>query len=275
MAQSSYDGAPIGARMTEVKLPHLPEDYDVQINRTIPYYESFIKETINLLLARETPPKLWLDTGCGTGKIVREALNVFPATRFVLADPSEKMLDQAKAKLEGEERVRFLDPACTQDLKCLVSARPDVITAIQCHHYLSKEERRKAVSACFDILSDGGIFVTFENIRPLTVQGVEIGKKNWGRYQSGMGKSRSEVAAHLARFDREYFPLTVEEHLELLRTTGFGTVEIALVLVHEGRFLLHKITGTEVGKICRPAHNAVDMATVAHPFSSQHHQRSC
>ena len=219
-------GGPIWFRMTDGTLYHLPDDYDVQINRTIPYYAEFIKETINLLLSMESPPKLWLDTGCGTGKIVTMALDLFPETHFLLADPSEKMLDQAKKKLETQERVRFLDPVCTQDLRVLVTESPDVITAIQCHHYLSKGERKKAVRACFDMLADDRTFVTFENVRPLTAVGIEIGKKNWGRFQRGMGKSRSEVESHLARFDREYFPITVIEHLELLRDAGFSTVEL-------------------------------------------------
>jgi tRNA (cmo5U34)-methyltransferase len=212
--------------MTGGSLPHLPKDYDVQINRTIPYYDQFIGETINLLLSMDRPPTLWLDTGCGTGTIVRAALDIFPDTRFLLADPSEKMLEQAKRKLEGLGRVRFLEPSGTQDLKGMVTERPDVITAIQCHHYLSQEERIKAVGACFDILAKGGTYVTFENVRPLTNVGVSIGKKNWGHYQKKMGKSEVEVDAHLARFDHEYFPITVEEHLGLYRNAGFSTVEL-------------------------------------------------
>jgi tRNA (cmo5U34)-methyltransferase len=53
-----------------------------------------------------------------------------------------------------------------------------------------------------------------------------LGKKNWGRFQAGCGKSSMEVEAHLARFDKEYFPITVEEHLELYREVGFTTVEV-------------------------------------------------
>ena len=205
--------------------PHLPDDYDVQINRTIPYYGQFINETINLLLSMDSPPVLWLDTGCGTGTIVRAALDIFPRTRFLLADPSEKMLEQAKNKLDGQDRVRFLSPSGTQDLKGQMTERPDVITAIQCHHYLSKDERRKAVSTCFDLLSDGGVYITFENVRPLTGAGVRIGKRNWGHYQRSMGKSQAEVSAS-GPVRRRVFPYKVEEHLELYRQVGFSTVEL-------------------------------------------------
>ena len=212
--------------MTDRTLYHHPDKYDVQIDRTIPHYRDFLEETIGLLRSMEQQPKLWLDTGCGTGAIVNMALDSFPSTRFILADPSEKMLEQARNKLEGHERVTFLPPTCTQDLKGLVTERPDVITAIQCHHYLSREVRKNAVDVCFDLLAEGGTFVTFENVRPFTDLGIGIGKKRWGRYQSAMGKGEADVDKHLARFDSVYFPITVEEHLALLRGAGFRAVEL-------------------------------------------------
>ena len=61
--------------MTKGTLHHPPEEYDAQIIRTIPYYEEFIMETINLLRSMDRQPRLWLDTGCGTGKIVAVALD--------------------------------------------------------------------------------------------------------------------------------------------------------------------------------------------------------
>ncbi len=208
------------------RAPHPPEDYDAQIVRTIPYLDLMHQETINLASSLDRPPTLWLDTGCGTGTLVRTALDRLPHTRFLLADPSEQMLDRARKKLAGEERVQFLRPTGTQGLMGLIDKSPDVITAIQCHHYLSKVERKKAVEVCFESLQEGGLFVTFENIRPFTARGIEIGKRNWGRFQSEMGKSAAEVNTILARLDKEYFPITAEEHLALLREAGFRTVEL-------------------------------------------------
>jgi len=56
--------------------------------------------------------------------------------------------------------------------------------------------------------------------------GTEIGKRRWGRFQKANGRTVTDVEAHLARFDTEYFPITVEEHLDLLRRSGFETVEL-------------------------------------------------
>ena len=42
---------------------HRSEDYDLQITNTIPYYESFHDETLNIIKTILKEPKIWLDTG--------------------------------------------------------------------------------------------------------------------------------------------------------------------------------------------------------------------
>jgi tRNA (cmo5U34)-methyltransferase len=208
--------------------PHLAAVYDEQISMTIPYYHCFHDETVNAVKAAAVEPGLWLDTGCGTGTLVRKCLNVFPNTTFFLVDPSGEMMLQAKRKLDADAagRVRFLEPAATQQLDLKPDLHFDVVTAIQCHHYLSKEDRLAATRVCYHALNRGGIFITFENVRPLTAAGIEIGKQNWANYQISSGKESNQVKKHLERFDVEYFPITIEEHLELYRGCGFTAVEI-------------------------------------------------
>ncbi len=68
--------------------------------------------------------------------------------------------------------------------------------------------------------------MTFENIRPMTEIGVEIGKRNWRDYQLSMGRDPETVDSHLKRFDTEFFPMSVEEHLSVLRLIGFQATEL-------------------------------------------------
>ncbi|MCK9150402.1 methyltransferase [Methanobacterium alcaliphilum] len=208
--------------------PYISELYDAHVINTLPYYASYHQETINLIKSLPEKPKIWMDTGCGTGSLITKALRVFPKTQFLLLDPSEGMIDQAQKKFctLSKNRIKFLDPSPTQDFSQKLDEKVDVITAIQCHHYLSKNDRKKAVNICHDLLKDRGVFVTFENIRPLTENGVEIGKAYWKNFQLEQGKDEEEIDAHLARFDVEYFPITVEDHLTLLRESGFRLVEI-------------------------------------------------
>jgi tRNA (cmo5U34)-methyltransferase len=208
--------------------PHLPEDYDARISGVLPYYSSFHQETINFVKSLPFSPKMWLDTGCGTGSLVNKAIKEFPSTKFLLLDPSEGMLNQAMKKLSSYNaaRLEFLNASPTQDFSQELEEKPDVITAIQCHHYLSSDDRARATKVCYNLLKEGGVYITFENIRPLTEKGVFIGKRYWSKFQLTCGRTEEEVNEHLKRFDTEYFPITVEEHLKLLRNTGFGTVEL-------------------------------------------------
>jgi tRNA (cmo5U34)-methyltransferase len=169
-----------------------------------------------------------MDTGCGTGALVTQAIKRFPDTKFLMLDPSEKMLEQAREKLISctPEHLELLRAEPTQEFSQELNEKPDVITAIQCHHYLRLEDRSKAVRKCYELLQQNGIFITFENIRPLTQIGTDIGKRYWGRFQSTHGRAEEEIETHLRRFDTEYFPITIEEHLELLKKTGFQAVEL-------------------------------------------------
>ncbi len=200
-------------------------NYDEQIRGILPNYDLFHQETINLVKAALLKPRIWLDTGCGTGTFVEKALKHFPDTRFILADPSAEMLEEAEKKLSELNNVMFLKPISTQDLSIESIGSPDVITAIQSHHYLSKDERIRATKVCYDLLKEGGIYVTFENIRPRSDIGIEIGKRNWRIYQLSVGRDLEAVESHLMRFDTAFFPITVEEHFSLMKNVGFRVVE--------------------------------------------------
>lgn len=205
---------------------HSSKDYDAQISDTIPYYESFHTETLNLIKTISKEPEIWLDTGCGTGTLVEKALDTFKSTKFILADPSYDMLKLARQKLsQNTKRVIFLEPVETSEIS-LKHEKPDVITAIQAHHYLSLEGRMNTTEVCHDLLDENGLYVTFENIRPSTMEGVEIAKEYWKKFQIDKGRNREMVENHLKRFDTEYFPITVDEHISLLKKTGFKTFEV-------------------------------------------------
>ncbi len=208
--------------------PYAASQYDEQIRRTLRHYDLFHEETIRLVEAVNPHPDVWFDTGCGTGTLVEKAADVFRATRFILADPSMGMLEEAGKKLShyGAARVRILGPAATCGVSLDPEDSPDVITAIQSHHYHSMGWRRKATETSFSLLRPGGIFITFENIRPFTAKGIETALRMWRRFQLESGRKQADVERHIARLDTEYFPVTVEDHLRVYRGCGFGTVEL-------------------------------------------------
>lgn len=203
---------------------HTADQYDAEVAKTIPFYEEIHNQVIDLVKTYNPQVTSWLDTGCGTGTFVKKAISEFQGCSFFLNDPSEKMLEICKAKLKGE-KIKILGCHTTDEIK-LDDNSLDVITAIQSHHYLNREERAQSTLKCLSLLKQGGIYITFENVRPHSNETVKIGLERWEKFQLSIGKKPEDIRNHLKRFDTEFFPITVTEHLKLLYDTGFFTNEV-------------------------------------------------
>lgn len=202
---------------------HHATNYDSEICSTIPYYNQFHIETIELIKAIKSDAKKWLDTGCGTGNLIEKAIKEFANCSFYLADPSAEMMRICKSKFKNNA-VEFLGNVSSLNLPSDI--KTDIITSIQSHHYMDFESRIKATRRCYDILSSNGIYITFENVKPRTKKGIEIGLKKWGDFQLSKGKSIELVKKHIKRFDNNYFPIQIDKHIKILENVGFRTVEL-------------------------------------------------
>lgn len=215
--------------MSDNTTPHPAVEYDKSVRQTIPYYEEIHSEVIDLVKTLTPKVNCWLDTGCGTGYLVKTALPHFPGTSFILADPSAAMLQQAMERFHSlpEQRVRYLRDVSSENLGLYQNKiHPQVVTAILSHHYLLQPQRREATLICYRLLDRGGVFITVENIRPGTQNEINVGLDRWKRFQIEHGRSKSDVEEHAKRFNSQYFPVSIEDHLDLLHEAGFKTVNL-------------------------------------------------
>lgn len=196
--------------------------YDKEINNTIPYYSEFYNQTFDVIEQCDYKELHWLDLGCGTGSLEKLAIKRFSNPQFVLVDPSEKMLEKAKEKLK-DQNIQYI---CGNSVSIDFDSAFDVVTAIQSHHYMHEDERKKATENVYKSLKKGGIFISFENVVPEDTEIKEMELLRWGRYQQRHGKTEAETKAHNARCGVNYFPLTVPEHIRLLKQTGFQHVHV-------------------------------------------------
>lgn len=197
-------------------------EYDKKIKQTLPYYEEFYKQIIDVVKCKFKRSVSWLDVGCGTGKTAEIALNKLPIDRFVFCDNSLDMLDIAKSRFCSDKIEFMLCDAINLEF----NNEFDVVTAVQVFHYLSVEERKNAIQKCYEALNTSGIFITFENFAPDTETGKQLYLDRWKQYQLENGKNENEVYEHIARYGKDYFPITIDEHKKLMRDCGFDTVEL-------------------------------------------------
>ena len=209
--------------------------YDENITNVLPYYTEYHAQVIDVakMISSDKEGSIkWLDTGCGTGTLALRALGEIPDIAFTLCDPSEGMLEVAKEKLGGKN-ISFNN--VTSDALTYENEF-DIVTAIQSHHYYDIETRDIAVKKCYRALKNDGIFVTFENIRMSTEESDAIALNRWGQFLSDHGWTPEEVKAHQARRGVEMFPITIEQHLEMLKNAGFKSVDILWVSYMQAGF---------------------------------------
>ena len=197
-------------------------EYDKKIIQTLPYYEQFYEQVIELVKAYNHNAVRWLDIGCGTGKMGSVALENVDLEKFVFCDSSEEMIRIAKERFR-DYNVEF--SICdVQELAYIDEF--DIITAIQVNHYLRMDERKVALQKCYEALKNNGLFISFENFAPFTDLGKLVYLEKWKRYQMKQGKSLEECQKHINRYGKDYFPISLSENVELMKNCGFKVVEI-------------------------------------------------
>ena len=185
-------------------------------------YEKLMAKVSDIIFEHDPNPHIWLDTGCGTGGLVRDNLNRFPKTQFILSDPSGENISVAKEYMHGEQRCLYVQRR--MDELNFGDSTLDVITAILCHHYYSDiEQKRKAIRNCSRMLRDDGIMVTAEHMRH---EDQESADKEWLAHMRSSGLPDELAQNMIDRRDAEYFPMTESAIIALLKECGFKRAEV-------------------------------------------------
>ena len=195
-------------------------DFEKGMMCRIAGYEQLRIAVDDAVVSRIASPSSWLDTGCGTGGSIRLSVERHPGTRFTLADPSEDNLAKAKETIGA-----YGYAAGPTHLLDFPDSSFDAITSILSHHYYSdREQKRKAVSNCFRMLREGGVYVTVEHtVHPGEQDSYD---REWASYMRGRGLPEDRIEEMFERRDTVYFPMSEDELKALILSCGFSEAEV-------------------------------------------------
>lgn len=191
------------------------------LSKRIPGYAEIRKLISDTAFDHNPKPRIWLDTGCGTGVLVRDLLSRFGSTQFVLADPSDDNISECKSQMRGEQRCLYVTQPTD---KLNFGESLDVITAVLCHHYYrTKDERKIALANCFRMLKRSGLFFMVEHAR---FPDQDKKDSEWREFMRSNAMPDQFIERMIERRGTEYFPLTQEEHIVLLEEVGFKNINV-------------------------------------------------
>jgi SAM-dependent methyltransferase len=162
-----------------------------------------------------------LDLGTGDGRLLALLRADRPAMIGVGLDFSPLMLDAARERFAGDERVGLVGHDLTEPLPTL--GRFDAVVSSMAIHHLEHERKRSLYAEIFDVLEPGGTFANFEHVASAS-----------HRLHLAFYAAIDEPLEHEDPSDRL---LDVESQLAWLREVGFVDVdcywkwlEMALIL---------------------------------------------
>jgi SAM-dependent methyltransferase len=225
----------------------------LSFHAAIPLAREQIGVMLTLLDTRPEPVKSFIDLGCGDGILAAALLDKYPASRGVLADFSELMLEQAGIQLKDfADQLQFVnldyaDPTWVDKMLALnlpsrtgeLAARTvskgkfDAIVSRYSIHHQPDERKRVIYEDIFGLLAPGGWFINIEHILPSATLATDLLNDHIidGRYaievSNGGSKTRQDIAdIFLNRPDKETNLLTpIETQCDWLREIGFEQVD--------------------------------------------------
>lgn len=198
-----------------------PETYDSMRRKLIPSLDLLYESAADAVAASVPKGARILDLGAGTGLLSEAVLRRAPASRLLLMDHSESMLEKARQRFTRMPRVDI----APGDLRDPLPDGPfnAVISSLAIHH-LPHEEKQDLFRRIARVLTPGGVFVNVEQIAAPTEQ-IEVVYDR--RHEAHV--LRSQCPAEEWAAGRERMKLDIcadlETQLAWLRQAGFDKVD--------------------------------------------------
>jgi tRNA (cmo5U34)-methyltransferase len=195
--------------------------YDAQRRKVIPCFDDLYDTAIALIPHKREETFTALDLGAGTGLLTSLTLRKFPKAQLMVMDISEKMLQKARERFHGDNRVRFMM------MDYAASPLPEkfnlIISAMSIHH-LFDSEKKALFQRIYNALTPGGTFIHVELVKGATDYSERFCKNAWLDHLQKSGLSEEQLSVILERmsYDRT---TRLETQLHWMTTVGFEDVD--------------------------------------------------
>lgn len=215
--------------MSEIqkKFDDISKKYDEQRRKFIPCFDDFYGMLVSVASVNTENPKI-LDIGAGTGLLSEFLMKRYPKASFTLVDISEKMLDIAKDRFQGNLNVEFI---VADYSKFFFIKKYDMVVSALSIHHLEDKEKKDIYKKSYSLLKQNGIIINADQVYGETTFIENLNKRVWRHYVENSGLSKKEILAGYERIklDKES---TLDQQTNWLKEVGFCDVSCIYKYYH-------------------------------------------
>lgn len=202
------------------------EVFDDMLDRSIPFYRQVIEGTASLLDRYLEQGDTIYDLGSSTGTTLLELSRILPdeTIRYVGIDSSTAMLEKAQLKVElysKQNKFEFMKEDITQ----FNHGGAGAIILNYTLQFIRPMARAAMTKKLYDCLRPGGVLIlsekTIRHEKRLNREFIDI----YHAFKKERGYSELEIAKKREALENILIPFSIDENKELLKKSGFETIE--------------------------------------------------
>jgi tRNA (cmo5U34)-methyltransferase len=205
---------------------NVAEVFDDMLDRSVPFYQTVIKTTADMIRRLAVPGSTIFDLGCSTGTTLLALSRLLPdmELRFIGIDNAPAMIVKARRKAEMYSKTSVIEFR-NQDITCADLSGADIILCNYTLQFIRPLIRSAFVTRLYDFLpADGMLFISEKVIShhsSLNRKFIDI----YHTFKRDQGYSELEIAAKREALENVLIPFSVQENINLLTRAGFSPVE--------------------------------------------------
>lgn len=199
----------------------IAREYDANRKKIIPCFDDYYISTTKFIASNIKQPNRVLDLGAGTGLLSYFWYRHFPASKYVLVDIADDMLQVARKRFSGIDTVSYQAADYSKELPA--QDFDAIVSALSIHH-LENRDKEKLFERIYGKLPEGGLFVNYDQFCAGQSDMDDWFDSYWESQLADSGLTEHDIALWKERrkLDRE---CSVEEETVMLRKSGFKNVK--------------------------------------------------
>ncbi len=201
--------------------------FDDMVSRSVPFYEEMQRMTCELASDFAKPNTNLYDIGCSTATTML-AMDHFvdPSVKFIGIDNSNDMLAKAKEKVKAAGSKRTMDFVCADMHSGMFIENASVITMLLTLQFLRPLYRERIVKTIYNGMNEQGALILIEKLTSEDTTFNRLFIDHYYDFKRRNGYSEIEISQKREALENVLIPYRLEENIELLKHSGFRSVEI-------------------------------------------------